>query len=79
MRSTVAKCGCHFRVWEWVRSNKAQTMLNGLNELGISNLERLGRNVSLKRLPTKEDLHVHGVTEFVRGHTGSVSQMGNIS
>jgi hypothetical protein len=33
--------------------------------LEISNQEKVGRNVSLKGLPTKEDLHVHGVTGSV--------------
>jgi hypothetical protein len=73
MRSTLVKCGCHFRVWEWVRSNKAQTMLNSLNSLAISNQEKIGRNVSLKGLPTKEGLHVHEVTELGRRHPHSVS------
>src|SRR4051812_15694276 len=41
--------------------------------LAISNQEKIGRNVSLKGLPTKEGLHVHGVTEVGRRHTDSVS------
>jgi hypothetical protein len=60
-------------------SNKAQTILNGLNEFGDFDQEKIGRNVSLKGLPTKEDLHVHGVTELGRRHTDSVSHKFAVS
>src|SRR5438045_2754868 len=47
--------------------------------LATSNQEKIGRNVPLKGLPTKEGLHVHGVTELGRRHPHSVSHKFAVS
>ncbi len=66
MRSTLAKWRCSSGFGNGCAYNKAQAILNGVNQFAISNLEKVGRNVSLKGLPTKEGLHVHEVTGFGR-------------